>query len=164
MSDGLFTDGTENIKSRVENIPLTDADARGQGSLGQLVSDATAQMSSLFRSEVELAKAELAAEAKRGIWGGGFFSVAAAIGVFSSFFFFAFIAALLNLVMPLWASLLIVFVVMLFVAIVLALLGVRKVRSIRVPKATIDSAKQLTKLVPGKAEENLARNKRGMYN
>ncbi|MDO4911420.1 MAG: phage holin family protein [Corynebacterium sp.] len=163
MSDGLFTDGTDNIKSRVDNIPLTDADARGQGSIGQLVSDATAQMSSLFRAELELAKAEVTAEAKRGVWGAGYFGVAAAVGVFSTFFFFAFIAALLALVMPVWAALLIVFVGMLFIAIVLALLGVKKVRSISVPKATVNSAKELTKLVPGKAEENLARENRGMF-
>lgn len=163
MSDGLFTDGTENITSRVTNIPLNDADARGNGSIGELVSDATAQLSNLFRAEIELAKAEVYAEAKRGLWGGGFFGLAGVIALYSSFFFFAFIAAVLNIWIPLWASLLIVFVLMLVLAGVCALIGVRKVKKISMPNRTIDSAKQLTKLVPGKAQENLEQDKRGMY-
>lgn len=44
-------------------------------------------MSSLFRSELELAKAELAQEAKKGAIGGGLFGVAYTVALYSSFFF-----------------------------------------------------------------------------
>ena len=77
-SDGLFTDGNDAFTSKVSSIPLSDVDTRaaGQGSIGDLVSDATAQMSTLIRGEIELAKTELAQEAKKGAIGGGMFAVA----------------------------------------------------------------------------------------
>ena len=56
-------------------------------SVGQLVSNATEQMSQLVRSEVELAKTELAESAKKGGIGAGFFGGAGTIALYSSFFF-----------------------------------------------------------------------------
>lgn len=57
--------------------------------LGQLVADATRDISSIMRSEVALAKAEMAADAKRAGIGAGMFAVA---GVF------AFLALILLLI------------------------------------------------------------------
>ena len=89
-TNGLFTDGSDPYAPRANSIPLTDSDAytAENGSIGDLVSDATAQMSSLVRAEVELAKAEIATEVKKGVWGGGLFGVAGIIALYSSFFFF----------------------------------------------------------------------------
>lgn len=163
--NGLFTDGTEDFSAKVNSIPLNDVDTHGagQGSIGNLVSDATAQMSTLFRSELELAKTELAGEAKKGAIGGGLFSVAGVIALYSSFFFFFFIAALLSIWLEPWAAFLIVFLVMIVIAGGLALVGWRKVKKIGAPQKTIDSFGELKKLVPGKATEKLESRDRGLY-
>ena len=72
-NDGLFTDGTDQFAPKVNSIPLSDVDASSsETSIGKLVSNATEQMSQLVRSEVELAKTELAQSAKKGGIGAGF--------------------------------------------------------------------------------------------
>src|SRR5699024_8446571 len=83
---GLFTDGTE-ATARVTAVPLSDVDthARGEASIGTLVQSASAQVSALVRSEVELAKAEIAGEAKKVGVGAGFFAVAGVVALYSSF-------------------------------------------------------------------------------
>lgn len=165
-NNGLFTDGPKDFTPRVNSIPLSDVDTTraGEGSIGDLVSDATAQMSSLFRSELELAKTELAGEAKKGAIGGGLFGVAGVIALYSSFFFFFFIAeGLAELGLYRWAAFLIVFLGMLVIAALLALFGWRKVKKIGAPKKTIASVNELKQLVPGKATKNLEAKNRGMY-
>ena len=74
-NDGLFTDGSDKFAPKVDAIPLSDVDTSkaGEASIGQLVSNATEQISSLIRSEVELAKTELAESAKKGGIGAGLF-------------------------------------------------------------------------------------------
>lgn len=162
--DGLFTDDAERFTPKVDSIPLSDVDAASENqSIGTLVSNATAQMSNLFRAEVELAKTELAQEAKKGAIGGGLFGTAGTIALYSTFFFFFFLAALISVWLPWWAGFLIVFVLMLVVAGVLALIGLKKVKKVGAPQKTIDSVTELKKLVPGKAQRNLEGDKRGLY-
>lgn len=164
-NDGLYTDGPKDFTPRVNSIPLSDVDTTraGEGSIGDLVSNATAQMSSLFRSEVELAKTELAGEAKKGAMGGGLFGVAGVIGLYSSFFFFFFLAELLSTWLERWASFLIVFLIMVVLAAVLALFGWKKIKKMGAPKKTIDSVNELKNLVPGQAEKKLEARNRGLY-
>lgn len=164
--DGLFTDGNSTFAPKVDSIPLSDVDTSvsGEASIGTLISNATSQMSSLFRAEVELAKTELAGEAKKAAIGGGAFSVAGVIALYSSFFFFFFVAALLSEWIKPWAAFLIVFLFMLVIAAALALFGWRKVKKMGAPKNTIQSVNQLKNLVPGQASEKLEKaNKRGLY-
>ncbi|WPF66317.1 MULTISPECIES: phage holin family protein [unclassified Corynebacterium] len=162
--DGFFTDGPSDFTPQVKSIPLSDVDAStGQESIGTLVSNATSQMSSLFRAELELAKTELTAEAKKGAIGGGLFGAAGTIALYSTFFFFMFVAALLSLWLPAWASLLIVFLVMILTAGLLALVGVKKVKSLGAPQKTIDSVNELKNLVPGSAQKKLEAKDRGLY-
>lgn len=158
---GLFTDGTE---PRVTAIPLSDVDtnASGDASIGQLVSNASSQISALVRSEVELAKAEIAGEAKKGAIGGGFFAVAGVVALYSSFFFFFFLGWLLDLWMPTWAAFLIVFVLMLVVAGVAAMMGLKKVKSIRKPEKTIESMQEL-KAFAQKPTANASSKQGGLY-
>lgn len=155
---GLYSDGAESFAPKVNSIPLTDADTRapGEGSIGDLVSDATAQISNLFRAELELAKTEVAQEAKKGVIGGGLFGVAGTIALYASFFFFFFLAELLAEWLPRWSAFLIVFLVMLLLAAVLALFGWRKVKTVGKPEKTVQSVSELKTLVPGKAKKNLA--------
>ncbi len=75
----------------ISSIPLTEVHAPTppkDASIGDLVRDATAQVSTLFRAEVELAKAEVTGEVKKGLQGSLFFILALAVLIFSSFFFF----------------------------------------------------------------------------
>lgn len=160
---GLYTEDAETFGAKVDGIPLTDVDATQKASIGSLVSNATSQMSSLFRSEIELAKAEIAGEAKKGAIGGGLFGAAAAVALYSSFFFFFFLAELLSKWLDRWAAFLIVFVIMLALAGLLALFGLRKVKKIGAPKQTIDSVGELKKLVPGKASKQLDSKNKGMF-
>ncbi|WP_255450137.1 phage holin family protein [Skermania sp. ID1734] len=133
------------------SIPLTDVDvhAPGTASIGTLVKDATTQMSTLFRAEVELAKAEITGEVKKGVQGSIFFILALTVLLFSSFFFFFFIAELLDVWLPRWLAFLIVFLIMVGVTILFALLGYLRVRKLRAPAKTIDSLKQAKSVLPG---------------
>lgn len=166
MSDkeGLFTDKAHEFSPQVNAIPLSDVDSsRGGESIGTLVSNATAQMSTLVRAEIELARTEMIREIKKGALGGGLFGAAGAIALYSTFFFFFFIAALLAVWLPWWAAFLIVFVVMLVLAGALAFLGFKKVKKIGAPHHTIGSAKELKNLRPGSAERNKDHKARGLY-
>lgn len=162
---GLYTAGDDSFAPRVNAIPLSDVDTRaaGQGSIGDLVSDATAQMSSLFRAEVELAKTEIAQSAKKGAIGGGFFGVAGTVALYSSFFFFFFLAELLDLWVQRWAAFLIVFLIMLVLAGIFAFVGLKQVKKVKAPKKTIESVQEMKNLVPGKAQAKLEAKNRGLY-
>ena len=60
-------------------IPLVaEPDVDPNASMGQLVKDATTHLSTLVRSEIELAKVELTAEIKTGVRGAVFFISAGA--------------------------------------------------------------------------------------
>ncbi|HAT1130873.1 phage holin family protein [Corynebacterium striatum] len=161
-NDGLFTDGSDQFAPKVNAIPLSDADTSrpGEASVGQLVSNATEQMSQLVRSEVELAKTELAQSAKKGGIGAGMFGVAGTIALYSSFFFFFFLAELLDLWLDRWAAFLIVFLIMLVLAAIVGFIGFKNIKKVKAPEKTIQSTKELKKLVPGKATKSV---ERGLY-
>ncbi len=128
----------------VPSIPLTAESAERiaeETSLGGLVRDATAHLSTLVRAEVELAKSEIAGEVKKGLKGSVYFIIALTVLLFSSFFFFFFGAELLAVWLPRWAAFLIVFGLMLLTTIGFAFLGYRKVKKLRAPVRTIESAK-----------------------
>ena len=128
QGEGLYTD-RDSFNPQVNAIPLSDADARakGEGSIGDLVKDASAQISSLVRSEIELAKTEVATSAKKAGIGGGLFAAAAVILAYSSFFLFFTIAEALDTFLPRWLAFLIVFLFMLVLVGILALVGLKQV-------------------------------------
>jgi hypothetical protein len=129
---------------RVPSIPLSDEaafDAAGNQSIGHLVKDATAHLSTLVRAEVELAKSEVAREIKKALLGSVFFIVALVILLYSSFFFFFFLADLLDIWLPRAAASGIVFGAMIVVAGLAGLLGYLRVRKIRAPQRTISTLK-----------------------
>jgi putative superfamily III holin-X len=131
---------------RVPSIPLSDektvaAAEAADASIGGLVKDATTHLSTLIRAEVELAKAEVTKEVKKGLTGGLFFIIALVVVLYSSFFFFFFLGELLSTWLPRWAGFGIVFVLMLVFAGFSAFLGYRKVKKIRAPERTISTMK-----------------------
>ncbi len=142
--------GEPGAPSTVASIPLSDVDVRmpGTASIGDLVRDASTQLSTLFRAEVELAKAEVTGEVKKGLQGSLFFLLALTVLLFSAFFFFFFLAELLDEWLPRWAAFLSVFVLMVLVAVGFALGGYARVRKLRAPEKTIDSIKQVKTVLP----------------
>lgn len=162
---GLYTDGTTAISAKIDSIPLRDTDATqpGQDSIGTLVSNATEQVSTLVRGEIELAKTELIGEVKKGAIGGGLFAVAGVIALYSTFFlFFAFAEMLASWMHRGWAFL-IVFLIMIALAGLLAFVGFRKVKKIKAPEKTIKSVNELKNLRPGEAQKNLAKDTTALY-
>lgn len=133
------------VPASVTSIPLVDPHAMpADPSIGELVRDATTQVSTLVRAEVELAKAEITRDVKKGLTGSVFFILALVVLLYSTFFMFFFLAELLDTWVWRWAAFLIVFVLMLVTTAVLGLLGYLRVRRIRGPQETIASVKETT--------------------
>ncbi|MGK2880190.1 MAG: phage holin family protein [Mycobacterium sp.] len=154
MSNG---DRKNSVPSTVASIPLVDVNATlGDPSIGALVKDATTQVSTLVRAEVELARAEITRDVKKGLTGSVFFVLALVVLFYSTFFFFFFLAQLLIFsfrTLP-WAAYLIVFGIMLLVTVIFALLGYLKVRRIRGPKETIESVKETRTALTDRSSSN----------
>jgi uncharacterized membrane protein YqjE len=132
----------------VPSIPLTAENAAKiaeETSIGGLVRDATAHLSTLVRAEVELAKAEVTKEIKKGVRGSVYFIIALTVLLFSLFFLFLTIGYALYDIFgwPLSLSFLTVFGVMLLTVGAFTFLGIRKVRRLRAPERTIESAKDI---------------------
>jgi hypothetical protein len=144
-------DRKSGVPSTVASIPLVDPHApKPDPSVGDLVKDATSQMSTLVRAEVELARAEITRDVKKGLTGSVYFILALVVLFYSTFFFFFFVADLLDLWLQKWAADLIVFGLMLLTTGLLAFFGYLKVRKIRGPQKTIESVKEArVALVPG---------------
>jgi membrane protein implicated in regulation of membrane protease activity len=120
-------------------------------------------MSTLVRAEVELAKAEVTGEIKKGLQGSVYFILALTVLLFSTFFFFFFLGELLDVWLARWAAFLIVFGLMIVAAAALAFLGYRRVKKLRAPEKTIDSLKQARTVLPqalGGHEDHVALEKR----
>jgi len=148
---GDRADRKNGVPTTVTSIPLVDPNAMPPNpSIGDLVKDATAQMSTLVRAEVELAKAEITRDVKKGMTGSIFFILALVVLFYSTFFFFFFLAELLDTWLWRWVAFLIVFAVMVVATAALALLGYLKVRRIRGPQRTIESVREAKDaLTPG---------------
>ncbi|ATA27553.1 hypothetical protein MLM_0643 [Mycobacterium lepraemurium] len=144
-------EGKNGVPSTLTTIPLTDPHAKpAEPTIGDLIKDATTQVSTLVRAEVELARAEITRDVKKGLTGSVFFIAALVVLFYSTFFFFLFVAELLDTWLRRWVAFLIVFGVQVVVGAVLALLGFLKVRRIRGPRQTIESVRETrTALTPG---------------
>lgn len=139
----------------VTSIPLSEEGTADQNeSIGSLVRDATTHLSTLLRSEVELAKSEITGEAKKAVKGSVYFILALTVLAFSMFFlFFTAAEGLAALGIWRWASFGIVFLVMLLFAGLMALLGYRRVRKVSAPKRTIATLKDTKKITKRKHAE-----------
>ncbi len=138
----------------VPAIPLSDANAGpgGDPTIGNLVKDATSQVSTLFRGEVALAKAELTREAKKAGAGSGLLAVAGVMLLYTSLFFFIFLGALLMIWLPAWAAFGIVFLLLLITTIAAAFVGYQVFRRMRAPSKTLESVSSLKSVLPGQPQ------------
>ena len=136
-------DRKNGVPSTLTTIPLTDPHAGpAEPSIGDLIKDASAQVSTLLRAEIELARAEITRDVKKGLTGSVFFIAALVVLFYSTFFFFFFLAELLDTWLWHWVAYLIVFGIMVVFGALLALLGFLKVRRIRGPRETIESVRE----------------------
>ena len=112
-------------------------------SLGELVSKATGELSTLFRKEIELAKTELKLEMAKAGRGAGMFGGAGFAGYLAVLFLS--LAAVFGLAeaMPLWGAALVVAAVYVSAAGVLAIVGKRAMMTFSpAPKLTIQTLKE----------------------
>ena len=111
--------------------------ATSEQSLGDLVAAASQNASILIRSEIELAKTELAAEAKKAAVGGGMFG-GAGLFAFFGFIFLSFgaVYGLDQTSLDLWACFLIVAGAYLLLAGILAAIGISSLKKMGPPKRT----------------------------
>ncbi|MEU0617701.1 phage holin family protein [Streptomyces albogriseolus] len=107
---------------------------RDERTVGELVGQATEQISRLARQEVALAKEELAEKGRRAGVGGGMLGAAGAFGYAGLLALAATGIVALDLVLPLWAAALIITGVLFVIAGVLALAGRGQLRRATPPK------------------------------
>ena len=113
----------------------TETRADGQDpTLGALVHDLSEQTSRLVRSEVELAKAELAEKGKSAGLGIGLFSAAGLLAFFGTAVLITTLILALALVLPAWAAALVVALILFAGAGVAGLVGRNKVAEATPPK------------------------------
>ncbi len=119
--------------------------------IGGLVADASRDISRLVQAEIQLAKSELRVSAKAAGLGTGLLVAAAFLGLM--IVILGSIAAAYFLTMtglhPAWCFL-IVTGFYLLVAVLLVLLGVRKLKKIKAPEKTIATAKEIPAALKGR--------------
>ncbi len=122
---------------------VTSPDLDDEPTIGRLIVDATGDLSTLIRGEIELAKTELRFSIKAGGVGAAFLAVAAflaALGVIMLSVALAFLLAKLPFI-GLFLGFLIVFLLYAILAGVFALIGMKKVKQVHAPEQTIAAVK-----------------------
>ena len=111
--------------------------------IGRLVADASRDLSTLVRGEIELAKAELKVSVRAGGQGAAFLGVAAVLGLVALIILSVALAYFLTMtgLHPAWCFL-IVFGGYLILAGIFALIGLRKVKQVRPPERAIAEAQK----------------------
>ncbi|MBL8931175.1 MAG: phage holin family protein [Kineosporiaceae bacterium] len=111
--------------------------------LGQLVAQATEDMSAILRAEVALAKAEITEDVRNGAMAGGLFGAAGYLGLLASILLT--ISAGYGLVaagLAAWLAFLVVALVLVLLAGVLALVGKSRISRVGPPERALRSARQ----------------------
>ena len=122
--------------------------AAGEPSVGTLVQSAMADMSTLIRSEVELAKAEIGKSAKKAGISIGLFAVAGVLLAFAAMYFFVSVAEFLTwLGLTRWLSYLIVTAGLVMVAVVAGLIGRRMLKRVEKPERTLETLSDLPEVL-----------------
>jgi len=129
-------------------------------SVGTLAKSAMADMSTLIRSEIELAKTEVTTSAKRGGIGAAAFAAAGVMLVFAAIFFFIALAEFLTwLGLARWVSYLIVFGLLVLLAGLVAFIGYRQLKKIKKPEKTLETLSDLPDVMrreaPGQRQHDL---------
>ncbi len=135
------------VSSASSTAPAVRAAGTEEPSVGTLVQSAMADMSTLIRSEIELAKAEVGRSAKKAGISVGLFGAAGVFAAFAGIYFFVTVAeALTALGLPRWVSYGIVTVFLFVLAGVAALIGKRLLKKIEKPERTIETLRDLPEI------------------
>lgn len=121
-------------------VPVT---VQSERTLGQLVADASRDLSTIVRSEVALAKAEVKKDVVAGVMGAAMFVVAGVLAFLALILLL--VAAAYGLVaagLAPWLSFLIVAAALLLVCAVLALVGKSRLSRIGPPERTVRTSKE----------------------
>ncbi|WP_322613323.1 phage holin family protein [Dermacoccus abyssi] len=113
--------------------------------LGQLVSDASADLSNIVKGEIDLAKIEIKADVQKAGKGGGMLAAAGVVALFFVGFLLTAFAWAISEVLdwPNWAGFLIVAGILALVAGILALVGIKSIKKVKgKPVKTIDNAQK----------------------
>ena len=111
--------------------------------IGQLVADATHDLSSIVHNEIALAKTELKNDAKAAGKGAGMFGAAAFVGVLGLIFLFHSVARVIAIWLPVWAGYLITTGLLFLIAGILAMVGRKSVSGVKgKPERTIRNAQE----------------------
>ncbi|TFV73419.1 phage holin family protein [Blastococcus sp. CT_GayMR19] len=117
-------------------------------SVGTLVQSAMADVSTLVRGEIELAKAEIGRSAKKAGISVGMFAAAGVFAAFAGVYLFVTIAeALTALGLPRWVSYGIVTLFLLVLAGIAALIGMRLLKKIEKPERTLETLHDLPEVL-----------------
>ena len=131
-------------------IARANPDSTPERTLGQLVSDASRDLSSIVRSEVALAKAEVKVEAKTAVLGAAMFLVAAVVAFLALILLLVAAAyGLVALGLSPWLAFLIVAVVLLILAAALVLVGKSRLGQVGKPERTLRTAKETVQTLKG---------------
>jgi uncharacterized membrane protein YqjE len=118
------------------------AAASTEPSIGQLAADASTQLSTIIRGEVELAKLELTASVKKAGIGAAMFAAAGVILAYSlTFGLISLAEGIHSLGLWRWLSYLIVFAALVIIALILVFVGIRMVKKVKSPERTIATTK-----------------------
>ena len=110
--------------------------------IGQLVRDASESISTLVRSEIELAKLELRSSVKNAGVGVALFAAAGVLLVFSlTFGLIALAEGLIALGLYRWLGYLLVFGILIVLIGLFVLVGYKLVKRVKAPQKTIDAGK-----------------------
>ena len=140
MSHAAFDKSGSTPATRSGGVP---APADVEPSIGQLVAQASRDVSSLVRSEIALAKSEVKISAKAGGIGAAMFAVAGFLAVLAVVMLSFGIVYLIHLTgLDLAWCFLIVFLLYLLLAGLIAFIGVRSVKKVRPPKRAIAQAQE----------------------
>ena len=132
----------------VSPAPLGGSAGTPEPSVGTLVQSAMADVSTLIRAEVELAKAEVGKSAKKAGIGAGAFGAAGVVLAFSGFFFGIALAEFLTwLGLERWISYLIVWFLLVLLAAFAALFGRRTIKKIEKPERTLETLSDLPEVL-----------------
>ena len=116
--------------------------------IGRLVADASRDVSTLVRNEIELAKSELKISVKAGGSGLGLFARAAFLALLAIIMLSVAIAYFIHMTgLALAWCFLIVFVLYLLIAGLLGFIGLRKVKQVRAPERAIHQAQEIKNIL-----------------
>ncbi|KHL15103.1 putative superfamily III holin-X [Mumia flava] len=133
-------------------------EASQEPTIGQLVADASRDLSTVVRTEIALAKSEVKVSAKSGAVGAGFLAAVAVLMLFvitmlsmAGGFFLAWVFDHDVSIAFTWGFL-IMTGIWLLVVVICALIGIRMVKKVRAPERTIATVKEIPGALKGQGQ------------